>query len=258
MFGKLRAAIPDPVVHSIYRLLARPLPRQPLVHQLVRAYCMGKGLEIGPGKLPYCDHRTTIFVEKHPEAGDGMARPDLVADAADLPLADDSQDYVLTSHVLEHAPDTIRTLEEWLRVLRPEGALFLVLPHGERTFDRHRARTPLAHHLEDRARLNGATDRSHDLEARVGLEQLSDLAAITAAHERAFGQGTMWDFAHRIAHDAMHYHVWTQDEIVRLLQHLGLTICAVVEQPRDRPDSFVVVARTPAAPETRHSQQALD
>lgn len=219
------------------------MPAQPFIHQFVRAYCLGTGLEIGPGKLPYCDPRRTTFVDKHPEARNGMANPDLIADAADLPVPDASQDYVFSAHVLEHAPDTIRTLEEWLRVLKPAGALCLVLPHGDRTFDRHRAKTPLSHHIEDRQRFSGAPDHSHDAEARAGMELLDDIEAVTAEHVKAFGDGTMWDFDHRLAHDAMHYHVWTQDEIVRLLQHLNLTICAVVEQPRDRPDSFVVVGR---------------
>ena len=243
MLAKLRAAVPEPVVQTIFRLWARPLPAQPFIHQLVRAYCRGAGLEIGPGKLPYCPRATTTFVEKHPEAYDGMPAPDLVADGAELPLPAESQDYVFSSHVLEHAPDTIRTLEEWLRVLKPGGVLFLVLPHGDRTFDRHRAKTQLSHHLDDHARLGAAPDHSHDAEARAGMEQLEDLAVVAAAHHKAFGEGTMWDFDHRIAHDAMHYHVWTQDEVVRLLQHLGVRICAVVEQPRDRPDSFVVVGR---------------
>lgn len=243
MFARFRAAVPDIVVQAVFRLWARPMPAQPFINQLVRAYCVGAGLEIGPGKLPYCDPSRTTFVDKHPEASDGMTRPDLIADAADLPVADASQDYVFSAHVLEHAPDTIRALEEWLRVLKSAGVLFLVLPHGDRTFDRHRAKTPLSHHIEDRARRGGAPDHSHDAEARAGMEMLDDLKAVTAAHHRAFGDGTMWDFDHRLAHDAMHYHVWTQDEIVRLLQHLDVGICAVVEQPRDRPDSFAVVGR---------------
>jgi hypothetical protein len=37
--------------------------------------------------------------------------------------------------------------------------------------------------------------------------------------------------------------VWTQDEIVRLLQYLELTIVAVAEITPERPDTFVVVAR---------------
>jgi SAM-dependent methyltransferase len=243
MLARFRAAVPPSIVQSIFRLWARPMPAQPFVHQLVRAYCLGAGLEIGPGKLPYCDRKRTTFVDKHPDASDGMAAPDLIADAADLPLPDASQDYVFSAHVLEHAPDTIATLEEWLRVLKPAGALFLVLPHGDRTFDRHRVKTRLAHHIQDRQRPGGTPDHSHDAEARAGMEKLDDLDAVTAAHDMAFGEGRMWDFDHRLAHDAMHYHVWTQDEIVRLLQHLEVTICAVVEQPRDRPDSFVVIGR---------------
>jgi hypothetical protein len=38
---------------------------------------------------------------------------------------------------------------------------------------------------------------------------------------------------------------WTQDEIVRLYQHLGLKIAHVAEIAPEREDSFIVVARKP-------------
>jgi SAM-dependent methyltransferase len=228
---------------AILRLASGIIPGHPVVHQVIRNHCLGEGLEIGPGRLPYCDRRTTTFVEKHPESLDGMLRPDIVADAADLPLPDGSQNYVFSSHVLEHAPDTIRVLKEWLRVLRAGGVIFLMLPHADRTFDRHRPKTTLEHHIADHDRVAGEPDHSHDAEAREGWEKLEDLPETISAHHAVFGDGTMWNFEHRLQHDAMHYHVWTQDEIVRLLQHLGLQIVFATEHVFDRRDSFIVVGR---------------
>lgn len=242
VLSKLRAAVPFGIVQGIYRIASRPLPVGVFSFQLIRRYCVGRGVEIGPGKFPYCDPRTTTFVEKYPDAADGMQRPDLIADASSIPLPDASQDYVFSSHVLEHLPDTIRTLHEWRRLLKPNGVLFLLLPHGDRTFDRHREKTTLEHHLRDFETLGDIPDHSHDEEARTGWSKLEDLQQMQANHREAFG-ADMWDFDHRLAHGAMHYHVWTQHEFVRILQHLGLRVVAAIDEVMDRRDSFAVVAR---------------
>lgn len=237
--------LPYSLIQTAYRLLTRPLPAHPVTFQLIRHYCVGEGLEIGPGRHPYCVGPGVVYLEKHPGSRDGMARPHIVADANAIPRPDESFDYLLSSHVLEHMPDTIRTLNEWARVLKPDGVLVLILPHADRTFDRHRQKTRLDHHIRDHVTLGAGPDHGHDAEAKDGWEKLEDLDAIATAHHAVFGDGTMWDFDHRIAHDAMHYHVWTQDEIVRLLQHLSFQIVAVAEEVADRGDSFIVVARSP-------------
>jgi SAM-dependent methyltransferase len=72
----------------------------------------------------------------------GRKRPvDVVAPGDDLPFGDDSHDFVLASHVLEHFPDPVRALEEWLRVARKK--VVVVVPHRDRTFDRDRELTPV-------------------------------------------------------------------------------------------------------------------
>lgn len=53
---------------------------------------------------------------------------DVLAEGDDLPWPDSTHDFVLSSHVLEHFPDPIKTLREWVRVVRPGGLLFLILP----------------------------------------------------------------------------------------------------------------------------------
>lgn len=75
-----------------------------------------RSLHIGPGrdKLPGFD---TLDI-----------RPgyDIQADAAGpLPLADNMYDLIYASHVIEHIPwwETINTLNEWHRILKPGGNL---------------------------------------------------------------------------------------------------------------------------------------
>jgi len=75
----------------------------------------------------------------------GQARPvDIVAPGDALPVPDESEDFIISSHVIEHFFDPIKTLGEWLRVVRPGGYIFVIVPHKDRTFDKERERTPLS------------------------------------------------------------------------------------------------------------------
>lgn len=97
----------------------------------------------------YGDPDTVYKRHERRECG-RAARVDVVAAGDALPFADDSVDFVLASHVLEHFPDPIRALEEWRRVARER--IVLVIPHRDRTFDRDRPLTPLAELVERHAR----------------------------------------------------------------------------------------------------------
>lgn len=56
------------------------------------------------------------------------ARPDLFADASQLPLADASVDTVVILEVMEHLRQPREALQEIVRVLRPQGRLLLTMP----------------------------------------------------------------------------------------------------------------------------------
>lgn len=73
-----------------------------------------------------------------------VAPIDIVASGDKLPVPDVSVDFVISSHVLEHFADPIAALREWYRVVRPDGYVYLIVPHMERTFDRDKVRTTLA------------------------------------------------------------------------------------------------------------------
>lgn len=93
--------------------------------------------------VDYTDSLDTIFKKAEIE-NVGYAMPvDIVSFGDNLPLEDNSQDFVISSHVLEHFPDPIKALKEWYRVIRPGGYIFAIIPHKERTFDRDRPRTTL-------------------------------------------------------------------------------------------------------------------
>lgn len=216
-----------------------------IIKPLIAKYCIGNGLEIGAGKNPYCNPQTTTFLDKYTTNRDGTPNPDIVSDATKVPRPDETFDYVLSSHVLEHVQDTIGALKEWIRVIKAGGTLFLVLPHCDRTFDKHRAKTTLAHHIQDHETLTDEVDNSHNEEIKAGWSKNESFPQDEIEFERIWG-AKCWDFDFRHKNGVIHFHVWTQDEIVRLIQYLGLQILWVAEIAPEREDSFIVIARKPA------------
>ena len=203
---------------------------------LIDRYCSGKGIEIGPGAAPYSKLPATVYVDKH-FAHHGHKYVEAGAD--DLPFDNDTFDFVLSSHCLEHCPNTIKVLMEWIRVIVPEGILFLVLPHGERTFDQGREFTTLEHHIEDWQNEVDETDTAH-------WEDFARHSIPGYPHawiDQGRKQDGSWDFEWIVANGHMHYHVWTQNEIVAVLLYLGCNILVCLEELEERKDSFMVIGR---------------
>ena len=129
-------------------------------------WCRGSGIEIGAAAHnPFGLKTLNVDIT---DEGEGqleqmrmcgqVARVDIVAPGDDLPLPDGSQDFVVSSHVLEHFGDPIGALLEWDRVTRPGGAIYMIVPHKERTFDKDRERTTLAHLIADHEQGTVSTD----------------------------------------------------------------------------------------------------
>lgn len=69
---------------------------------------------------------------------------DVIASGDKLPFEDESYDFVVNSHVLEHFWDPISALYEWFRVVKKGGFIFMIIPHKDRTFDKDRELTSLS------------------------------------------------------------------------------------------------------------------
>ena len=126
---------------------------------LAHKYCIGKGLEIGGAahnpfgldtlNVDITGSLNTIFKEQEKEyCGESMP-VDVVADGSSIPFPDNSQDFVVSSHVLEHFPNPISALLEWNRLIKFGGIIFMIIPHKDRTFDRDSPRTTLQHLIDD-------------------------------------------------------------------------------------------------------------
>jgi SAM-dependent methyltransferase len=214
-----------------------------LTEHFLDAYCRGRGAEIGPGRRRLgARERTVSFDRFRRFARIPATDVDVLADAAVLPLQNEVLDYVISSHCLEHVPDPLICLEEWLRVLKPTANLLLILPHLDRTFDRGRPVSTLEHHLAERGLVNDLDSPLHfdEWERRVLRDRPGWLSNPGA--KRPDGSLNPRYAAER---GRIHYHCWTQDEVIRILQHLRCKIVAAIELLPERPDSFLVVARKP-------------
>jgi len=111
------------------------------------------GLEIGGSahnpfglntkNVDYTADLDTVFKQEEIKLCGEALKVDIVAPGDQLPVPDNSQDFVISSHVIEHFFDPIKALKEWLRVVKPGGYIFVIGPHKERTFDKERSRTSL-------------------------------------------------------------------------------------------------------------------
>ncbi|HWP46331.1 MAG TPA: methyltransferase domain-containing protein [Candidatus Limnocylindrales bacterium] len=128
---------------------------------IVKKYCVGKGVEIGPSDNPVKGVDTVLVDNKTDFAGKHY-RVDYVMEADNLYQFQDNQfDFLIASHMLEHFPNPIKALKEWYRVVRDGGVLFIVVPQKGRTFDKYRGVTPLSHFIEDYEKNVSNPDPTH-------------------------------------------------------------------------------------------------
>lgn len=109
------------------------------------------GLEIGGSihnpfglntkNVDYTDSSDTVFKREEMDKRGSFLSVDIVAPGDNIPVLGESQDFIISSHVLEHFPDPIKTLKEWYRIVKQGGYIFMIVPHKERMFDRNRPRT---------------------------------------------------------------------------------------------------------------------
>lgn len=157
------------------------VPALPTGRGSLTRFLIGSGLELGPGHAPlplqipgvsvrYVDRwlpeeNRHLFPELASE--DTFPTPEILAnfDVDRLrPVADQSQDFIICSHVLEHLAEPIGFLDEIHRVLRPGGVVLILLPDRRRTWDRDREPTSLDHLVSEFRSHVTEVDDAHILE----------------------------------------------------------------------------------------------
>lgn len=85
------------------------------VKYLALKYCKGKGVDIGAGRWPLDGSRSIEYSKEE--------------NAYIIKEENERLDFVFSSHLLEHLDYPYKAIDEWYRVLRKEGIIFMYLPH---------------------------------------------------------------------------------------------------------------------------------
>jgi predicted SAM-dependent methyltransferase len=152
---------------------------------------------------------------QYPELGnEALVEVDVVDDGETLgSFADESVDFVIANHFLEHCEDPIGALANMLRTVRPGGVVYVAVPDKHSTFDRNRPLTPFEHLVRDHTDGPAGSRHAH-FDEWVRLVDLvgDDRAAEAAAQREAMNY-------------SIHYHVWDSwtitDFVVRAREHVA-------------------------------------
>jgi SAM-dependent methyltransferase len=109
--------------------------------KLAHKYLDGlKGIEVGGSahnpfnldtiNVDYTDEMTVYKQEEINLCGT-YRKVDIVADAMNLPFEDESYDFVISSHQIEHCYNLIDTIREYERVVKPDGYIFIIAPRPD-------------------------------------------------------------------------------------------------------------------------------
>lgn len=202
-------------------------------------YFKGNGLEIGPGDFPYVKKNVT-YIDKFPEYYNlNMSNKVIKADADNIPFDDYYFNFLISAHCLEHCPDVIKTLKEWVRVVKKGGFIILILPHCNRTFDRGREITSLEHHISDYKNQVDIYDENPLYEwEKISLKNAKPL---WLNEKKAKLDNGSLNFKWMAENGLIHYHSWTQNELINLGKYLDLKVKYCSEFFPTRKDSFIVI-----------------
>jgi SAM-dependent methyltransferase len=145
---RAKDALPAPLKDALFNALHKGVVASQLISHrgspFVSGYLRGlSGVEIGAASHNrfYLDAinvdrypgEDTIYKDLERRLSRRTAKVDVVAPGDQLPFAEDTYDFVFSSHVIEHFPDPIKALHEWVRVAR--RYVVVIAPHRDRTFD---------------------------------------------------------------------------------------------------------------------------
>jgi SAM-dependent methyltransferase len=214
--------------------------------RLAGKYLFGEGIEVGALHLPldvpdsvvvhYLDRITTSELRaKDPDLRDApLVDVELIDNGESLgSIVDESLDFVIANHMIEHTEDPIGTISNFLRVLRPDGVVYMAVPDKRRTFDRNRPITSVEHVVRDHLEGPSRSRISH-YQDWVRFIDEADPADVPRLARYAAEHGL-----------CIHFHVWTPAAFKRLLVHCRdrLDLPLQIEEVGRNLSEFIIVFR---------------
>lgn len=135
-------------------------------------------------------------------------------------IGDNTYDFVLSCHSLEHMANPLKALMEWKRIIKNNSHVLLILPHKDKTFDHNRALTSMSHlinDLENDMQENDSTHFDevisfHDITLDNGVNNIDELK-----------KRTFENFSNR----CVHHHVFNTPLVAKMADYTGFKICEI-------------------------------
>lgn len=189
-------------------------------------YLKGEGIEIGalhaPLQVPdsvkvhYVDRMSVSDLRKqYPElATVNLVEADIVDNGETLSsIADNSWDFAIANHMIEHCQNPIGALENFLRVVKPGGLVYMGVPDKRYTFDIDRPLTSLDHLIRDYKEGPEWSKLGH-------YEEYVRLVDKTPEEQVAARMQLLLDIDYSI-----HFHVWTSETFPEMLVYCQEKLC---------------------------------
>ena len=220
---------------------------------IAERFLTGKGVEVGAGDRPfpvpqharvsYGDIRGMAAIQEYFKTAD--VRSESAIDGQTFAgIANDSLDFVISAHVIEHLRDPIGSIVNAMRVLRPGGIHILVVPDMRFTFDRERPETTVEHALLDYEDGGESTCRqAYEEHLRYVHPVLtSEHYSEAEINSQADGAARRWKELD------VHFHAWTREGFEALLAAAARYAPFVVEETVSIVNENIFVLRKSAAP----------
>jgi len=150
--------------------------------------------------------------------GNNRVGEQIICDSVDLnKISVNQYDFILSCNNLEHIANPIKAIVEWIRVLKPNGIILLVLPNKDSNFDHRREPTAFDHVLNDFVLNTSENDLTHLRE----ILELHDLKLDPLA-------GEYEDFVNRsldnLNNRCLHHHIFNLVLVKKIFNFLELEI----------------------------------
>ena len=187
---------------------------------ITNMYIKGNGIEIGAlyrplivpkiAKVKYVDRMDVPDLRKHyPELNSfDLVNVDIIDNGETLEkIKDGSQDFVIANHFLEHCQNPLLTLQNMLKVLKIGGVVYIAVPDKRYLWiDIDRSVTEFKHIKQDYIDGPENSKEQHFIEWTEYAEKIKEEKA---KRQRA---AVLMEMDYSI-----HFHVWTQNEIMEML-----------------------------------------
>ena len=166
-----------------------PQQKMDLRRKISEQYVMGKGVEIGALHCPlHVGPKADIkYVDLHPKEELMKLFPEIASDlrtSVDIDILDDGEtltkieneslDFLVANHFLEHCVNTLGTIRTHLSKLRRGGILYYAIPNKDYTFDRGRPLTTFEHISQDDLENSEQSQLEHYKEWAEFVDKLTD------------------------------------------------------------------------------------